>query len=837
MAKSIPCGTKYGWSYAPPLYQQQNNTGNTEIFVFRCLVVFCLFSVAAICGSLSYILIRDYENDKFESQFHALSGGLGRSVDEVVRKFEFSCDELSTFSISYCIDASEWPNCGIPQYNVLAEDVTRVTGGTASSVIPIVYPDEQEAFEAYAVDFIANDPFLSQFPQLHALFGINGVFNLTDGNVVHDTSGVVPSSSRRFVTPILNTQEDITKSGFLLVNVRTIVFVAEAMDNALDCHEVGHSRCSSMSDFNDDLYENPESSIFCPIVSLDNESVVVGFSSVTFNWASEIEKVSPGISSLVIVLSSSTGRVHTFFINEGKSKYMGQGDLHDKEFSYLYMSFILSMNTSAGSVDYTMRIYPTNDFASEHRSDAPIYTSAGAVTLIIFTSIIFFSYDYLVKAEGRAKSHLLKIKRDFVRFISHEIRTPLNTVAVGLSLMEDSLTKNREMPVEECIELTRDMQSGVEVAVSVLNDLLNFDKLEAGEFDMSNSPIRIWNLVEGVARSFRNTALQKGIKLTFRFVRNVDSTLHQNKLVVFGDSMKLSQVMRNLISNALKFTGSKGQIDVTVTWSDLPEKSRAMFEMGSDDHDSLDVPAGKVVVAVKDTGYGISKENLRLLFRDGMQFKPNELQAGQGSGLGLFLSFKIVQMHGGRMWAVSDGEHKGACFFVELQVFTTKRSLSDSFAKHRNSAAPQTSTSLSVPSCYSGRPYSEVECFDDSFTGVVLVVDDTSSNRKMVCRILRNRGYECIEAKDGIEAIREVTESGRTFDCILMDFEMPGMNGPDATKELRELGYMLPIIGLTGNVMIDDIHYFINSGADQVLAKPFQVEQFVSIMNQNQTQL
>eukprot|EP00602_Paraphysomonas_sp_CaronLab_P005025 CAMPEP_0185031154 /NCGR_PEP_ID=MMETSP1103-20130426/18466_1 /TAXON_ID=36769 /ORGANISM="Paraphysomonas bandaiensis, Strain Caron Lab Isolate" /LENGTH=705 /DNA_ID=CAMNT_0027566579 /DNA_START=499 /DNA_END=2616 /DNA_ORIENTATION=- len=698
--------------------------------------------------------------------------------------------------------------------------MSSVTGASHSSVLPVVYPEHQEDFEDYAIDFIANDPFLSRFPQLYDAYNISGVFNITDGEPVHDT-GKVSTSSRRFVTPLLNTGSSIALNGVLLANVRAISFVATAMDAIMDCHEAGYENCSSMSDFNDDISESPDSTVLRPIVSVASRNMIVGFSSVTFNWERELENISPGVSSVEVVLSSSKGRTHTFSVDSGKAKYRGEGDLHDRQYSYLRARKTLALSTNAESVEYVIHTYPTHRFASDHLSNTPIYTSAGSVALIVFTSIIFFSYDYLVKAEDRAKAHLLKIKRDFVRFISHEIRTPLNTVSVGLSIMEDTILKNREIPYVDYVELNRDMQSGVEVAVSVLNDLLNFDKLEAGEFHMSSSPIHIWNLVEGVSRSFRNTALQKGVTMSFKFVNEVNSTPFHKKLVVFGDSMKLSQVIRNLISNALKFTEMGGVIDVAVTWSGLPEDSKAMLEMSNSDHDILDVPAGKITVTVRDTGYGLSPENLRLLFRDGMQFKPNELQAGQGSGLGLFLSFKIVQMHGGRMWATSEGEMKGSCFFVELPTYTTRRSLSESFNKHRTPCGIR-----------NGDMKFNTASLEGHCTKFVLVVDDTNSNRKMVCRILRNKGYECVEAKDGKEAMDIITDGDHTFDCILMDFEMPVMNGPDATRELRELGYTLPIIGLTGNVMIDDVHYFLNCGADQVLAKPFQIEQFIHIMDQ-----
>lgn len=248
---------------------------------------------------------------------------------------------------------------------------------------------------------------------------------------------------------------------------------------------------------------------------------------------------------------------------------------------------------------------------------------------------------------------------------------------------------------------------------------------------------------------------------------------------------------------------------------------------------------------------------LRKFFSDGMQFKPNELQAGQGSGLGLFLSYKIVQLHHGRIWVTSEGENKGTSFFVELPLYAA----SDSFTlelttgeSHPPSPHSFHGESSIVPAASPGVLLGSL---DDTLEGSgdnadamdsvlppisqapkkiekLLVVDDTGSNRKMVCRILKNRGYQCLEAKDGKECIQIMTTENASLgiDCILMDFEMPELNGPDATKQLRAKGFTLPIIGLTGNVMVDDVNHFLICGADHVLAKPFQIDQFVGFLNQ-----
>ena len=234
-----------------------------------------------------------------------------------------------------------------------------------------------------------------------------------------------------------------------------------------------------------------------------------------------------------------------------------------------------------------------------------------------------------------------------------------------------------------------------------------------------------------------------------------------------------------------------------------------------------------------------------------MQFSANELQGGKGSGLGLWVSKGFVDRHGGQLKAYSEGIGHGSKFVIELPVYTSSDEEENSssilaqkveegdvnayakVATIANGFDLEVGTSSSLPRAdiaigkekVKPRPVlasnseNQVTHFEAVYR-TVLVVDDSVSNRKMLCRILARDGFECTQAVDGQAAVDLVSESKGKYDMVLMDYEMPIMDGPTATKAIRVMDYTGPIIGVTGNVLAADRAKFIASGANEVLHKP-----------------
>ena len=280
----------------------------------------------------------------------------------------------------------------------------------------------------------------------------------------------------------------------------------------------------------------------------------------------------------------------------------------------------------------------------------------------------------------------------------------------------------------------------------------------------------------------------------------------------------------------------------------LPE---AFIVVPEDQFELLEEPrAGAISISVTDSGAGLSPEQLAQICTEGMQFNANQLQAGQGSGLGLYISKGLAEQHGGSLAVDSKGLGKGATFTFMLPLFMyqqpamlhlsrTKPSGLSSRHSSRQSSRKSSASSKVVPMDFAGSDPSVAKLLNaedleaqEERPARVMIVDDATSNRKLLMRILKAKGYVCEGAEDGQQAVDQyilLRSQGETVDAILMDFEMPVMDGPTATKRLRELGCNSFIVGVTGNVMVRDVDHFRAHGANSVLAKPLNVDVFESM--------
>jgi CheY-like chemotaxis protein len=225
---------------------------------------------------------------------------------------------------------------------------------------------------------------------------------------------------------------------------------------------------------------------------------------------------------------------------------------------------------------------------------------------------------------------------------------------------------------------------------------------------------------------------------------------------------------------------------------------------------------GTIVIAVKDSGTGLSEEEITKIGAGGVRFDADHLLSEQGSGLGLFISKGIVEQHGGKLVVTSEGPGKGVTFSAVLPYYGNEPEKAKS-PKEIPVVQP-----LNVPTT-------------DAFAEPrrMLVVDDSPFNRKMLIRLLTSKDHKCEQAEDGEKAVRkylEMVERGEPPDAILMDFEMPVMNGPSATARLRELGCECLIVGVTGNVLPHDVAFFLEHGANAVLPKPLILEDFEQLL-------
>jgi signal transduction histidine kinase len=274
----------------------------------------------------------------------------------------------------------------------------------------------------------------------------------------------------------------------------------------------------------------------------------------------------------------------TLFISNPYSLRLcsGEGDLHDDKFDRYRRSVLLTEGLfSSSSVSYTLTLYPNDELFDVFSTHNPDVATAGSVCIIIFTSLLFILYDFFVRQEFNVKRSVLEAKRNFVRFISHEVRTPLNAVCMGLQLMQEEIresqsnaTARKRYTTEsdkkaDMLELTEEILGSATSAVGVLNDLLNYDKVEMGTLRLERSIVPIWDLIERIFAEFKLPAKAKKIdfKLDFSELAETDeespSTIDLPQDIserrVFGDAIRIAQVLRNVVSNGLKFTPDGGE--------------------------------------------------------------------------------------------------------------------------------------------------------------------------------------------------------------------------------------------------------------------------------------
>ena len=516
-----------------PICADGANKTERKIIIFRFLVCVSLMVAAGVCGAVSYLVLRASEHRNYQNQYHAASNQMKQSIEAFLQKYHDTAEQLAVIANMKYPNSTSWPFVGIRDFNRLDTSIIKVTGSaSANSILPIVPTEQLAAFNAYAKDFLAGEDWIQQYPQVYSLYGL-GVWD-TDSNGVpfEVTDGVALSFvARDLIVPILNAPTDVAKGGYVLGNVHTVEAVAVAMDDVLTCTEQGHEECATLSNYliDSEFGDVAETNIHRPIFSVDSDygnKTVLGFASVGFSWQQELQRLTLGedLGGLSVVLSSieqpanTVSRTYTFKFHSDDVVYAGPGDKHDRSYTGEAVEVPLSLigSHTVSSFKYLLTIHPSSAYEDKFHTDAPVLTSLGFSVMIIFTSIIFLLYDYLMNENVKWKDQILAMKRDFVRFISHEVRTPLNTVSVGLQLMYEALLAQKtgeKVTMEDMLELAVDIQTSTETAVSVLNDLLNFDKLQSGELQIVHEPLRIWEAVVTAVRSFKIPAMQKKISV------------------------------------------------------------------------------------------------------------------------------------------------------------------------------------------------------------------------------------------------------------------------------------------------------------------------------------
>ena len=382
-------------------------------------------------------------------------------------------------------------------------------------------------------------------------------------------------------------------------------------------------------------------------------------------------------------------------------------------------------------------------------------------------------------AARRTAEEATRAKAEFLATMSHEIRTPMNAVIGMTTLLRDTpLTAEQRDSVDT-------IQSSGEHLLTVINDILDFSKIESGKLVLESAPFSLAACVAAAVRLLAARAAEKKIALDTTIAPGTPAN-------VLGDVTRLRQILVNLLSNAVKFT-DHGAVTVHVSSRALPD---AQCEL---------------TFSVRDTGIGIPADRLGHLFQRFEQADTATSRTYGGTGLGLVISRHLAELAGGKMWVESE-PGRGSVFSFTLVT------------RPAPAAAVPAPATLPV-----------VSEFDAGFAAHhparILIAEDNPVNQKVLGRMLQKLGYTPAFAADGHLALAALRQT--EFDLVLMDIEMPGMDGPTATRALRTefpATRQPVVVAVTAHALADSRDTFLSAGMDAILTKPIRLPELTALL-------
>jgi len=470
--------------------------------------------------------------------------------------------------------------------------------------------------------------------------------------------------------------------------------------------------------------------------------------------------------------------------------------LHPDDFENTTNAYASHMLDRTGMTPYDVEyriMKKDGDYAYIHASgetirDAdgnPLHVSGAMVDITETKNILRDTERQRIEAEAANKA-----KTSFLSTMSHEIRTPMNAILgiTEIQLHNDLLDQNAK-------EAFNKIYTSSDLLLSIINDILDLSKIEAGKLELLEAKYEIASLISDTVQLNMMRVGSKPIDFKLETDANMPA-------VFLGDELRIKQILNNLLSNAFKYT-MEGEVGLSI--SSEP----------TDDDDKV-----ILVVKVSDTGQGMTEAQVKSLFEEYARFNLEANRATEGTGLGMSITNNLISLMGGEITVESE-PGKGSVFTVRLPQKmvgeeTLGKEISDSLEQFRSSSRAQMKR---VRITREPMPY-----------GSVLIVDDVDTNIYVASGLLTPYELMIDSADSGYAAIDKIIE-GKEYDIIFMDHMMPKMDGIETTKTIREMGYKKPIVALTANAVSGQANVFLQNGFDGFISKPIDIRQLNTVLN------
>ncbi|BBB25814.1 response regulator [Amphritea japonica] len=444
--------------------------------------------------------------------------------------------------------------------------------------------------------------------------------------------------------------------------------------------------------------------------------------------------------------------------------------------------WLAAMNTGKAEMNQTVRLELEDGVRTFMVNCSPVLADEGKAggVLVSFDDITQLEEQEVELRRSKAEAEQAnRAKSDFLANMSHEIRTPMNAILGFTEALKRGYGKNEQNNEHY---LSTILVNG-EHLLNLINDILDLSKVEAGHLDVESVALKPYQIISEVIQVMSVKAQEKGIALAYRPEGSIPETL-------MSDPARFRQIITNLVGNAIKFTEAGGVTVVT----------------------RMDTQQNKLITEVRDTGIGMTAEQAISVFDPFVQADSSITRRFGGTGLGLAISKKFAEAMEGEIYARSEPE-KGSQFYLELNVKTDGPVAL--ISAEEISELKQSEATLNVARWK----------FPDAS---VLVVDDGIENRELISLVLSEQGIKTDGAADGVEALEKLAVN--QYDLVLMDVQMPRMDGYTAAREIRKKEMTLPVIALTAHAMKGIEQKCLDSGYSGYMSKPINIDKLIQLL-------